>query len=304
MKIVRTLFLVLLIVIAVAVVNGIFSVTMARIFLNRIEREGRYLKVGEEELFLKVLGEGKPMLMIHGFPGSHLDFSELAKLLSSNRKVYLVDLPGSGLSEASSKGDYSRKGYAELLVDLMNLLNIEKADIVGHSLGGEIALNIGYYYSERVENLILIDSYALTEQKLVPDFISSSKVLTWIAMRFYYQTYPVQRYLYTKRLGDKSYFVHEEFGKYFALVDRMSIQFLSEFIKDSDGGSLSGMLGEIDLNVLIIWGERDEILPLDYAKKISEEISGSTLKIIEGRGHAPFTDKPERVAEEILSFLE
>ncbi|MBN2253872.1 MAG: alpha/beta hydrolase, partial [Kosmotogaceae bacterium] len=168
MKVFKALILILLICMALLVVNSIFSVTMARIYFNRIERDGRYLKVDEEELFLKILGEGKPILMIHGFPGSHVEFQELAELLSANRRIYIIDLPGFGLSTASNKGDYSVKGYADLTADLMDLLNIEKADIIGHSLGGEIALNIAYYYPERIESLVLIDASPYGERDFLP----------------------------------------------------------------------------------------------------------------------------------------
>jgi len=304
MKVVKALFLILLIGIALVVVNSIFSVTMARIYFNRIERDGRYLRVDEEELFLKILGEGKPILMIHGFPGSHVDFQELAELLSSNRRIYMIDLPGFGLSTASNKGDYSEKGYADLIVDLMDLLNIEKADVIGHSLGGEVGLNIAYYYPERMESLIVIDASPYGERDFLPDFVSSSKILSWFAMRFFYQTYPIQRYIYLRRLGNQSNFKSEEFGKYFALVDRMPVSFLYEFMRDKDRGPFSQSLGEIDCSTLILWGEYDRISPPDYGEKLSRELSESILTVIEGAGHAPFIEYPKRVAEEITGFLE
>jgi len=304
MRVVKALFLILLIVIALVVVNSIFSVTMARIYFNRIERDGRYLKVDKEELFLKILGEGKPILMIHGFPGSHVDFQELAELLSSNRRIYMIDLPGFGLSTASNKGDYSEKGYADLAVDLMDLLNIEKTDVIGHSLGGEVGLNLAYYYPERVESLVLIDASPYGERDFLPDFVSNGKILTWIAMRFFYQTYPIQRHIYLKRFGDRSNFKSEEFGKYFALVDHMPVSFLYEFMRGNDGGPFSQSLGEIDCSTLILWGEQDKISPLSYGEKLSKELSDSILTVIEGAGHAPFVEYPKRVAEEITAFLE
>jgi len=184
------------------------------------------------------------------------------------------------------------------------LKNIEKADIIGHSLGGEIGLNMAYYYPERIESLVLIDASPYGERDFLPDFVSSSKVLTWAAMRFFYQTYPIQRYIYLKRFGDRSNFESEEFGKYFALVDRMSISFLFEFMKGNGGGAFSESLGEIDCSALILWGERDEISPLDYGEKLSRELSESVLTVIEGAGHAPFIEYPVRVAEEITGFLE
>ncbi|HDP77127.1 MAG TPA: alpha/beta hydrolase [Mesotoga infera] len=304
MKVFKALFFILLIGLALLVVNSIFSVTMARIYFNRIERDGRYLKVDEEELFLKIVGEGKPILMIHGFPGSHIEFQELAELLSANRRIYIIDLPGFGLSTASNKGDYSVKGYADLTVDLMDLLNIEKADIIGHSLGGEIGLNIAYYYPERIESLVLIDASPYGERDFLPDFLSSSKILTWTVMRFFYQTYPIQRFIYLKKLGDRNNFESEEFGKYFALVDRMTASFLYEFMRGNDRGPFSQSLVEIDCSALILWGELDEISPLDYGEKLTRELSNSVLKVIEGAGHAPFIEFPMRVAEEITGFLE
>ncbi|MBN2252564.1 MAG: alpha/beta hydrolase, partial [Kosmotogaceae bacterium] len=134
--------------------------------------------------------------------------------------------------------------------------------------------------------------------------VSGSKVLTWSAMRFYYQTYPIQRFIYLKRLGDRSHFESGEFGKYFALVDRMPVSFLCEFMRDNDRGPFSQSLGEVDCRALILWGELDKISPLDYGEKLSRELSESVLTVIEDAGHAPFIEYPMRVAEEITGFLE
>ena len=305
MKLIKALFLILLIGAALLVINSIFSVTMARIYFGRIERDGRYLKVEQEEVFFKVIGDGDPVLMIHGFAGSHFDFLELAKLLSSNRRVYLLDLPGFGLSTASNKGDYSRKGYAELVVDLMSLLNIEKADLIGHSFGGEVSLNIAYYFPERVNRLVLIDSSIHGDRDILPGFFAQSKIMTRIAMRFYFQTFPVQRLLYTKGLGDKSLFSSETFGRYFSLVDHMSSSFIYEFINSDDTASISDKLGEIECSTLILWGENDIILPVaEHGEPLAKKIPNSILKVVEGSGHAPFLESPERIAKEIIGFLE
>jgi pimeloyl-ACP methyl ester carboxylesterase len=276
---------------------------MARIYFQRLDKTGDYVMVNGEDVFIKVYGSGKPMIIIHGFLGSHLNFESIVERLSGSRKLYVVDLPGFGLSKASLQGDYSKKGYADLLVSLMKLLNISRADVLGHSMGGEVALNLAYHYPERVERLVLIDSTGYDTASYLPDFVARSEVLNYLLMRYGFQTYFLQRFLYRQGLGDLSNYSANQFGLFFSITNQVSPSFLRLFNSQDDSGTLAGSIKEIIKKTLIIWGSNDRVVTPDRGIHFDSELPDSRLVTIEGAGHSPMIEDPETVSREIIAFL-
>ncbi len=303
MRVAKFLFSLLLILLIALVVHSLFSVTMARIYFQRLDKTGDYVRLNGEDVFIKVYGSGKPMILVHGFLGSHLNFESIVERLSGSRKLYVVDLPGFGLSKASLEGDYSKKGYADLLVDLMKILNISRADVLGHSMGGEVALNLAYHYPERVERLILIDSTGYDSASYLPDFVARSEVLTYLLMRYGFQTYFLQRFLYRQGLGDASNYSANEFRLHFSITDNVSPSFLRLFDSQDDSGTLAESIDEITAKTLIIWGSNDRIVTPDKGARFESDLPASRLITIAGAGHSPMIEDPETVSHEILIFL-
>ena len=300
MKAIFTVFFILLIAV---IVHAIFSVTMARIYLGRMDHDGEYMTVGEENLYIEVSGAGDPIILIHGFLGSHLDFDSIVEGLSAFRKVYVVDLPGFGLSRASLEGDYNRKGYADLVSALMRILNLDRADVLGHSMGGEVALNLAYYYPERVKSLILVDSMGYSKMDFLPSLVEGNEFLNHVFMRYGFQTYLVQRFLYRRKLGDVSKFNRESFHLSFSLIDHVSPAFLYRLNSQDDSGALSEKIRDIKSRTLIIWGEKDRIAPLTDGERFKTDIPGSELEIIAGAGHSPMLENPSLFMEKLKLFL-
>lgn len=296
--------MILTILIVVVIINGLFSVTMARIYFDRVDKTGDYVKLEEEQVFIKSIGSGKPLVLLHGFLGSHLNFSGIVEPLSRERKVYVVDLPGFGLSKASMNGDYSKRGYSDLIVELLDLLNVGATDILGHSMGGEVALNLAYHYPERVNKLVLIDSAAYESSKYLPDFIAESEFLTYLLMKYGFQTYFLQRMLFRQGIGDLSDYEAEEFRLSFSLTNNVSPSFLYLFNQQDDSGSLAAELKNIKNETLVIWGEKDKVIPLDQGERLSEDLPYSTMIVIPKAGHSPMSEKPLVVVEKILDFLD
>lgn len=262
MRVVKAIFTVLFVLLIAVIVHAIFSVTMARIYLGRMDQDGEYITVGEEKLYIEVSGAGDPIILIHGFLGSYLDFDAIVDGLSTFRKVYVIDLPGFGLSRASLEGDYSKKGYADLVSGLMHILNLNLADVLGHSMGGEVALNLAYYYPERVKSLILVDSMGYSKMNFLPSLVEDNEFLNHVLMRYGFQTYLVQRFLYRQKLGDVSKFNRESFHLSFSLINHISPAFLYRFNLQDDSGALSGKIRDIKSRTLIVWGEKDRIAPV------------------------------------------
>lgn len=303
MRVVKAIFTVLFVLLIAVIVHAIFSVTMARIYLGRMDQDGEYITVGEEKLYIEVSGAGDPIILIHGFLGSYLDFDAIVDGLSTFRKVYVIDLPGFGLSRASLEGDYSKKGYADLVSDLMHILNLNLADVLGHSMGGEVALNLAYYHPERVKSLILVDSMGYSKMNFLPSLVEDNEFLNHVLMRYGFQTYLVQRFLYRQKLGDVSKFNRESFHLSFSLINHISPAFLYRFNLQDDSGALSGKIRDIKSRTLIVWGEKDRIAPVTDGERFKIDIPGSELEIITGVGHSPMLENPSLFLEKLKLFL-
>ena len=114
------------------------------------------LEINNYKIFVKIEGEGPPVLLLHSYWGSQLLFDRLAKELSGKMKVIRIDLPGHGNSGAPPEG-YSFDLFAPVLFQLLDNLQItEKISIVGHSMGGYVALAFAARYEERISSLVLM----------------------------------------------------------------------------------------------------------------------------------------------------
>ena len=116
------------------------------------------IEIGDYKIFTKTEGEGAPVLLLHSYWGSHLLFDQLASRLSKSRQVIRIDLPGHGGSGDPPEG-YRFDAFAEVLDELLLRLHIiEKTIIIGHSMGGYIALSYIARYPQKTESLVLIHS--------------------------------------------------------------------------------------------------------------------------------------------------
>lgn len=248
-------------------------------------------------------GKGKPLILIHGFGGSTFSWRHNIKPLSETFTVYALDLPGFGLSEKATKLRYSTLAHAELVKRFMETLKVDKATLVGHSMGGEVAIIVALQYPEKVERLILIDSpieqsypHPLMRllaspplgKVLVRSFLFNTKSVEFALKRSYYDDKLVNKEVLT------GYFYPLRIKGADEVFLAMSRSYIIVEVKDD--------LQYLYFPTLIIWGEKDRLISVDRGHFLHEQIGRSKIIVIPECGHAPMEEKPARINDLIERF--
>jgi pimeloyl-ACP methyl ester carboxylesterase len=256
-------------------------------------------------------GSGPLLVLVHGMAGTAENWSSVVEPLSLRHEVIAPDFPGHGMS-APGGGDYSLGSLASGLRDLLLALGHERATLVGHSLGGGVAMQFTYQFPEMVERLVLVSSGGLG-----PDV---SPILRAAALPgadlFISATAPVGQRVGSvlgRGLGllgvRPSADVAEVARAYSSLADserRKAFLATLRSVVGMEGQRVAALdrlyLAEA-LPLLIVWGDRDPIIPVAHAVEAHRELPGSRLEIFDGVGHMPQCEEPGRFVAVLERFL-
>src|SRR3954454_8744393 len=253
------------------------------------------------------------LVLVHGVAGSSQTWEEVIPALARDYTVIAPDLLGHGES-AKPRGDYSLGAYASGLRDLLAILGHDRATIVGHSLGGGIAMVFAYQFPERTERLVLIDSGGLGKEVSIalraaslpgseivlplifaPPLLRPGGAIAGFLGKLGLQGGPDAEEVARSIAGfgdlrTRTAFVHtiraviDPLGQRVSARDRLYL---------ADG-----------MPTLIVWGAEDRISPIEHGRAAAELINGSRLEIFPGAGHFPHRDDPVRFVELLREFLE
>ena len=257
-------------------------------------------------------GDGPAVVFVHGLAGSSTTWHEVMPTLADRYTVLAPDLLGHGES-AKPRGDYSLGAYASGLRDLMVALGIDRATFVGHSLGGGVALQLAYQFPERCERLVLVASGGLGKEvnpllravslpgsELVMPVLLSGQmhgvlaaISGWFARR-------------GLRLGPTGKEVWRSYSGLSETGGRLAFIHTVRSVIDATGQRVSArdrlyLAGEVP--TLIVWGDRDRIIPVEHGRDAHELIPGSTLVVLPGVGHFLPTDAPAAFIEAFEAFV-
>lgn len=257
-------------------------------------------------------GSGDLLLLIHGMAGTAENWHSVIEPLALRNAVIAPDFPGHGLSEPGG-GDYSLGSLASGLRDLMLTLGHERATLVGHSLGGGVALQFTYQFPEMVERLVLVSSGGLG-----PDV---SPILRAAALPgadlFISATAGIGAQVGSLlgrgfgKLGLRpSADVAEVARGYASLSDperRKAFLATLHAVVGTEGQRVAALdrlyLAEA-LPLLIVWGDRDPIIPVAHGEETHRQLPGSRLEIFPGVGHLPQLESPGSFVAALERFLE
>jgi pimeloyl-ACP methyl ester carboxylesterase len=258
-------------------------------------------------------GDGPPLVLIHGITNSSASWRPVLSLLEQRFTVIAPDLLGHGDS-AKPRGDYSLGASASLLRDLMIALGHERATIVGHSLGGGIAMQLSYQFPERVERLVLVSSGGLGR--------AVTPLLRGVAL-------PGAEYVLPLLASEPLVGAGARVG---GLIDRMGLRVGSDIAAIAKGmatlqdiGARRAFVqtarGMIDLGgqtisaqdklylaaaipTFIVWGDRDQVIPARHGIRAHELMPDSRLLLMQGAGHFPHHDDPVAFAAAVIDFVD
>ncbi|HKI66950.1 MAG TPA: alpha/beta fold hydrolase [Solirubrobacterales bacterium] len=256
-------------------------------------------------------GDGPVLLLVHGIAGTCENWREVIEPLAHRHTVIAPDLPGHGASEAGA-GDYSIGALASGLRDLLLALGHERATVVGHSLGGGVAMQLAYQYPEMVERLVLVSSGGLGPEvspvlraAALPGadlFISVTagagrragsvlgRGLSAVGLRPSADVAEVAR----------GYASLDDAARRAAFLDtlRAVVGTRGQRVDASDRLYLAEAVP-----VLIVWGARDSIIPVRHGEDAHQAIPGSRLEVFDDIGHLPQLEAPGRFIAVLERFL-
>ncbi len=256
-------------------------------------------------------GQGSALLMIHGIAVSSEHWRDVLEPLADHHTIVAPDLPGHGMS-VGGPGDYSLGNLATGLRDLLLTLGHERATLVGHSLGGGIAMQFAYQFPEMVERLVLVSSGGLGSEvspvlraAALPGadlFIAATagvgekagsaiaRGMAAVGMRPGPDVAEVAR--------GYAALAEPERRKAFLATLRSVVGTKGQEVSASDRLYLAE-----EVPVLIVWGARDPIIPVRHGEEAHEALPGSQLEIFEGAGHMPQVEQPVRFIAVLERFL-
>jgi pimeloyl-ACP methyl ester carboxylesterase len=252
--------------------------------------------------------DNKHILFIHGIGSSSFTWRDIPDVLSEQFHTIAVDLVGFGESDKPQEADYTVKGLSKFVTDFLDTIELknEKICLVGHSLGGYIALRIAIDNKDRIEKLVLIDSSGLLEKPTQPleDYRNAAMEIE-----------PELRYKkLQKALGaiyaDPSYMPPIVVNYFIKTIIKEGATFAFETAyEDSTKTHIESDEFERiqDIPCLILWGEKDNLIPptpyCDKFKAMLPPGPKARYEMIEGAGHAPFVEKTVSVYELIRQFI-
>lgn len=246
-----------------------------------------------------------PIVLLHGTSDSLHTWEGWAQALSAQRRVIRFDLPAFGLTGPHPQADYSTAAYVRFVLALMDTLQVPKAVVGGNSLGGQIAWGLAVAAPARVDKLILVDAggYPLAPKSVplgfrlarmpvvrkVLEYVLPQAVVAASVRNVYGQPERVtpalvQRYFeLTLRAGNRK-----------ALVQRMEQRLWGE----------QAQIKTIRQPTLILWGARDQLIPLENARLFEADIVGSRLVVFDSLGHVPHEEDASATLRAVQEFLQ
>ncbi len=271
----------------------------------------QWVRVAGLRIRYAAAGTGLPVVLLHGNEESRLDWSWVIPRLAANYSVYAPDLPGCGDSDKPI-ADYSGKFLAGFLADFLDALGLERAVLVGNSLGGLTALLLALEQPERVQALVLVDSAGLGAEvnpllfpPSLPGIGEAVNVLAGTPLgavqRAWLRTYllfgspwraPFRWLAEQVRLAGIPFHLaaglaaarsqHGPFGQRLVVLDE---------------------LPRLIVPVLILWGALDRVFPSHQASAAAERLPNGTAVVLPGCGHMPHVEDPEAVLTALDPFL-
>jgi len=233
-----------------------------------------------------------PLLILPGWGSNSLRWQRVKELLvKEGIEVLILDLPGFGITPSPEK-PWGREDYINWIFQKIKEKNWEKFNLLGHSFGGGLAVKIATNFSEKVDKLILC-APAIIKRKSIKTYLFywlaflGKKIFSLPGVKTFF---PLAQKLIYKLAGTRDYY----------MADGMMKETMKKIAKEKN---LEMILEKIKIPTLILWGERDDVLPLKDAYYLKEKIRDSELKIIPRVKHSPHREAPEELAENIIQFI-
>ncbi|GGE80168.1 alpha/beta hydrolase [Priestia taiwanensis] len=255
------------------------------------------------ELYNEEMKNNKPVfVLIHGFLSSTFSFRRLIPLLSREYTVLALDLPPFGKSGKVREFVYSYDNFANIVISLLEKLTFQHNILIGHSMGGQVALYVSRKRPDLVYKKVLLSSSGYLPRAKFP--LLHSSYLPWFStfLKLLLQFQGVSRNL-MRVVHDVSLIDDEMMEGYTTpFYDRNIFDALTKMVRDREGDLPVQFLKEITTPTLLIWGEQDRIVPLSIGKRLHNDLPYSTFISYQNTGHLLPEEQPHQIYENIIGF--
>lgn len=250
-------------------------------------------------------GQGSPIVLIHGFMDSHRTWRRNVDVLASAHRVYALDMLGFGSSERVRAPIYTLKQQAQALKSFFDALQIGPAVIIGHSLGGALALQFAYDFPDLVHKLVLVAPatylYAALPRnglRYIPRGVARG--VLGLYQRWQGSRAATVRLAYgaAQRITQDSIGFRKQMLRTRGMHD--ALLFMIQSKREAD---VPRYLQQVTVPTLIIWGRRDRVLPGSHARRHAQALPNARLEWVETAGHLPHEEQPEQVNWLLQEFL-
>ena len=288
-----------------ALVAGCVSLTPYETLIADVPAE-RVLTLDERRVYAEDQGRGVPVVLIHGFGASSYAWRHVSAELARDYRVVAIDLAGFGFTQRpSTKASYSGFAQGELVLAVMDRLGIERAHLVGHSYGGSVSVALAARRPERFISLALVNSAAPNYPQARRSALAGFLPLTSFVAR----SHSLRRSNVEARLkrstADDSVITEEVLDEYWR---RLKVEGAPRafwgLTAPLEDPHQAVEFEDIALPTLVVWGVQDELIDVDFGRRAAARIPTSRFVPIEGAGHLPMEERPERLTQLLRAFLE
>ena len=249
------------------------------------------ININNTEIDYTVRGDGKPVLLLHGWGSNKEVYKSIIDQLCDRFKVYALDFPGCGESELPAQ-PLVLEDYEKLVLDFCEKFDIKNPILMGHSHGGRVILSLLGNRLMTADKVVLFDSAGVVIKK---SFKVRAKIKTFKALK---------KCLALPLFDNEREDILKRAQKFFGSADYAAApQVMRQTMVNVVNRDLTPILQNIDCPVLLIWGENDNDTPLSCAKIMEQNIKDCGLCVLSGCGHYSFLQKPYDTAAILNSFL-
>jgi 2-hydroxy-6-oxonona-2,4-dienedioate hydrolase len=265
-----------------------------------------YVKVGGLRIRYNEYGinNSRHVLFIHGLGSSSATWGDIPETLSEYFHSIVVDLIGFGKSD-KPKADYTVNYYSQFIRNFLEQIGIKDQDritIIGHSLGGYIALDYAIGNKEKIDKLVLIDSSGMLNHPtpLLEQYLDAALETD------YFSRYRKVTRVFEDLLAEPSRYIP---SKTIAFIGTMDEPYAKHAFESAyrNSTTISRDLERLkqikDIPCLIIWGKDDELIPSSHIDRFKSVLKESQVEVIDNAGHSPHVEKPSKVYDKIKTFL-
>ncbi len=252
------------------------------------------------------IGEGRPLLFVHGLAGRWQNWLENMPRFAATHRVVAVDLPGFGASPMP-RGEISIPGYARFLERLCDALAIDAAAVVGNSMGGYVAAELAIASPQRVERLMLVSAAGITAEHLRRDRImTGARVVAAVATRAAARHASFARRPGLRRVALQLVVRHPERLRAPIAHELMEGAGKPGFLPAMEAileHRISTRLTQIACPTFVLWGEDDRVIPVRDAQRFAKAIPDARVLVLPDTGHVPMLERPARFNAVLEAFL-